>query len=150
MRVASNRNYTAWKGEIPVGSYYTVGLAGQEFLQALKDRGEILGSRCERCEQVYVPAPIFCERCFAELKKHEPVESEGEVVTFAICHRDIEGKHLDPPRVAAAVRLDGATSVLVHNGLGDPTKWKIGARAKVKLAANRRGSILDIEGFELV
>jgi uncharacterized OB-fold protein len=97
-----------------------------------------------------VPASIFCERCFAELTTHEPVQAEGEVVTFAICHRDLEGNPLDPPRVAAAVRLDGATSVLVHHGLGDPTKWTIGARAKVKLATNRSGSILDIEGFELV
>jgi uncharacterized OB-fold protein len=150
MRVASNRNFTAWEGKIPVGWRYTAGLAGQQFLEALKDKGEILGSRCARCEKVYVPASIFCERCFAELTTHEPVQAEGEVVTFAICHRDLEGKPLETPRVAAAVRLDGATSVLVHYGLGDPTKWSIGARARVKLASNRNGSILDIEGFELV
>ena len=57
---------------------------------------------------------------------------------------------LNPPRIAAAVRLDGATSVLIHDGLGEPSKWEIGARVKVKLTTNREGSILDIEGFELI
>jgi len=150
MRVPSNKNHTAWKGAIPVGSLYTAGLAGQMFLEALKEKGEILGSRCEKCDKVYVPAAIFCESCFSELKEHKPVKPEGEVVSFTVCHHDVDGNALTPPRIAAAVRLDGASSVLIHNGLGEPSKWKIGARAKVKLAAAREGSILDIEGFELI
>lgn len=150
MRVPSAQRWTAWRGNIPVESLYTAGLAGQEFLQALKDRGEILGSRCGKCAQVYVPASLFCERCFAELKERVRVGPEGEVVTFTVCHIDLEGRRLDKPQVAAAVRLDGATTVLVHRGLGDPAKWRIGGRARVKLAKDRRGSILDIEGFDVV
>jgi len=150
MRVPSNQNYTAWRGSIPVGSLYTVGLAGQMFLEALKEKGEILGSPCKKCDKVYVPTSIFCESCFAELKEHKPVKSEGKVVSFTLCHYDIDGNVLNPPRIAAAVRLDGATSVLIHDGLGEPSKWEIGARVKVKLATNREGSILDIEGFELI
>ena len=150
MKVSSNQNYTAWTGSIPVSSLYTAGLAGQVFLKALKEKGEILGSRCEKCDKVYVPAAIFCESCFAELKEHKPVKPEGEVISFTLCHHDVDGNALNPPRIAAAVRLDGATSVLIHNGLGEPSKWKIGARVKVKLAAAREGSILDIEGFELI
>jgi uncharacterized OB-fold protein len=150
MRVPASQNWTAWKGHIPVGSLYTAGIAGQAFLEALKGKGEILGSPCAKCNLVYVPATIFCERCFDELEERQPVGPEGEVVTFTLCHLDLEGNRLDPPQIATAVRLDGATSVLVHRGLGDPSAWRIGARAKVKLASQRKGSIRDIEGFELI
>ena len=149
MRVPADHEHSAWKGDLPFGSFYTVGLAGQTFFEALRDRGEILGSRCEKCQWVYVPAALFCERCFAELTDRTPVAHEGEVITFTLCHLDLDGQPLDPPQVAVALRLDGAQSVLVHRGLGDPFQWKIGARARVRLRDDRRGSILDIEGFEL-
>jgi uncharacterized OB-fold protein len=148
MRVPASQGWTAWRGKIPLTSLYTAGLAGQQFLEALKNKGEILGSPCKPCKQVYVPASLFCERCFAELKERVKVGPAGEVVTFTLCHVDLDGRRLEKPQAVVAVRLDGATSVLVHRGLGDPSKWKIGARAKVKLAAVRKGSILDIEGFE--
>ncbi len=150
MRTPANHDYIAWKGNLPFGSLYTAGLAGQAFFEALRDRGEILGARCEKCEWVYVPAALFCERCFAELRDHTPVGHEGEVISFTLCHLGLEGQPLDPPDVVALVRLDGAQSVLVHRGLGDPSRWKIGARAKVRLRDEREGSILDIEGFELI
>jgi len=133
-----------------VTSLYTAGLAGQKFLQSLKDKGVLLGSPCAACRQVYVPLSLFCERCFSELNETRPVGPGGEVVTFTLCQTDLEGRALPRPQIAAAVRLDGATTTLIHRGLGDPAQWKIGARARVKLAARRKGSILDIEGFELV
>ncbi len=148
MRVPANRGLSAWEGSIPVGSLYTAGLAGRRFLEALQDPGEVLGTRCRQCEKVYVPAALFCESCFQELTDYVPVGPEGDVVTFTVCHRDLDGSALDPPGVAVAVRLDGATSVLVHRGLGDPASWGMGARARVKLAEDMTGSILDIEGFE--
>lgn len=150
MRVPSSRESTAWRGNIPVGSLYTAGVAGQEFLQALKDRGEIQGTRCAQCNQVYVPSTLFCERCFAHLTEKIVVGPEGEVVTFTLCHKDLDGKALEPAQVVAAVRLNKATTVLVHRGLGDSKRWKIGAKVRVRLAKQRRGSILDIEGFEII
>lgn len=150
MRTPANENLMAMKGNLPFASLYTAGLAGQAFFEALRDRGEILGARCENCDWVYVPAPLFCERCFAELKEKKAVGLEGEVVSFTLCHRNVDGESLTPPDIAAIVRLDGAQSVLVHRGLGDPLAWKFGARVKVKLREKREGSILDIEGFELI
>lgn len=150
MRIPANHGRTAWTSNLPFASMYTAGLAGQAFFEALRDQGQILGSRCDKCQWVYVPAALFCERCFAELTDRIPVANEGEVVSLTLCHIDLEGQPLDPPDVVALVRLDGAQSVLVHRGLGDPSRWKIGARAKVRLRDDRKGSILDIEGFELV
>ena len=150
MRIPASHERTAWKGNLPFTSLDTAGLAGQAFFEALRDQGQILGSRCEKCQWTYVPASLFCERCFAELTDRSPVANEGEVISYTVCHIDLDGSPLDPPGVVALVRLDGVQSVLVHRGLGDPTTWKIGARARVRLCDDRKGSILDIEGFELI
>ena len=54
-------------GELPVAFHYTPGVGNTAFFEALRDRGVLLGSRCEACGVTYLPARIFCERCFAEL-----------------------------------------------------------------------------------
>ena len=148
MRVETTPGNWAWHGSIPVGSRYTAGLAGQEFLDTLRESGEIIASRCGACDRTYVPIALFCERCFAQLDDRVTVGPEGEVAAATVAHLDLEGATLSDPQVWAAVRLDGATSVLVHRGLGDPDGWSVGRRVRVKLAADRQGSILDIEGFE--
>jgi uncharacterized OB-fold protein len=146
MRVPAAGGWHAWEGKIPVGSRYTFGIAGQRFLEALVDDGEILASLCSRCDLAYVPMALFCERCFAELTETRAVGPVGEVVALTVAHQDLDGEPIEP-QVVAAVRLDGATSVLVHKGMG--RGWAIGARVRVVLAEDRTGSINDIAGFEV-
>ncbi|MDA2914760.1 zinc ribbon domain-containing protein [Acidobacteriia bacterium AH_259_A11_L15] len=67
MKTPKNTETRAWRGEIPLESLYTAGLGGEIFFRALKERGELVGTRCAPCKQVYVPARAFCERCFGEL-----------------------------------------------------------------------------------
>ena len=50
----------AWRGNLPVTSRYTYGMAGEKFFRAMKDDGKILGTYCPKCERTYVPASIFC------------------------------------------------------------------------------------------
>ena len=66
-RTSKPHEVRRWPGAIPVRHRYTPGVAGEVFFSALRDRGVLLGSRCERCRYVYVPARLFCERCFSEL-----------------------------------------------------------------------------------
>ena len=54
-------------GELPVSFRYTPGVANTTFFEALRDRGVLLGSRCPSCAVTYLPARLFCERCFSEL-----------------------------------------------------------------------------------
>jgi uncharacterized OB-fold protein len=143
-----------WRGEIPITSLYTAGTAGQAFFKALKERGEIVGARCEPCAQVYVPARRFCERCFAELTAEVTVKPEGIVKSFSYSYFDRDGKQLKEPAAAVLVQLAGATTVMLHRLL-DPRELSnisIGSRVKavLKPKARRTGSILDIEGFRLV
>ncbi|MDH3442864.1 MAG: Zn-ribbon domain-containing OB-fold protein [Deltaproteobacteria bacterium] len=145
---------TNWRGEIPIASSYTSGLGGQIFFKALKDNGELVGARCAPCKQVYVPARIFCERCFAELTDQVTVEPAGTLKSFSLCYVDHDGKRLKRPVAAALIQLEGATTVMLHRLLDvrDASSALIGRRVKavIKPKSRRTGSILDIEGFRLI
>jgi len=153
MKTPKNISAYAWPGEIPLESLYTAGLGGEMFFKALKERGEIVGTRCDPCKQVYVPARAFCERCFAELTAQVTVKPEGTLVSFTFSRYDRDAEPLEAPQALALVRLDGSTTVLLHYLLkaADPAKVRIGARVKAVLKPKnkRTGSILDIEGFAL-
>ncbi len=149
---ANNRR--AWAGEIPVSSNYTAGTGGQIFFHALKTHGKLIATRCGNCEQVYLPARSFCERCFAELTEQVEVKAAGRLVSFTICHVDLDGRPLRRPEAFALVRLEGATTVMLHRllGISDAEGIRIGSSVELVLKPekHRVGSILDIEGFRLV
>jgi hypothetical protein len=138
-----------WDGEFPVRHRYTPGVAGTAFFTALRDRGVLLGSRCEACSYTYVPARLFCERCFAELAADTEVGPGGELVSFTIGFVGLDGDPLEDPETIGLVRLDGADSVLVHRVLDADEPLEIGERLEVVLRpeGEREGTIVDIEGF---
>lgn len=138
-----------WDGEFPVRHRYTPGVAGTAFFTALRDRGVLLGSRCEACSYTYVPARLFCERCFAELAADAEVGPGGELVSFTIGFVGLEGEPLEDPETIGLVRLDGADSGLVHRVLDADEPLEIGERVEVVLRpeGEREGTILDIQGF---
>ena len=147
-------NIQRWRGEIPISSLYTAGVGGQIFFKALKERGELVGARCDSCNQVYVPARQFCERCFAELSAHVPLKGTGTLKSYTSCYVDHDGKPTARPKMWALVQLDGATTLFLHRLLeaNDAAQVRIGSKVEVviKPRTKRRGSILDIEGFRLV
>lgn len=142
-----------WEGDIPVRHRYTPGVAGEAFLRALRDRGAFLASRCESCRYTYVPARMFCERCFEELSPGVEVGPTGTLDSFTVGYVGVDGDPLDRPVVLGLVRLDGADSLFLHFLLDwDDRPLEIGQRveAVVRPRRERRGSILDIRGFRAV
>jgi uncharacterized OB-fold protein len=139
-----------WDGRIPVSHRYTPGVAGEVFFTALRDRGVLLGSRCGSCSYTYVPARLFCERCFAELSADVEVGPGGELASFTISYTGLEGDPLEQPVTIGLVRPDGADAALVHRVVetGDEP-LEIGQRMEIVLKPDgeRTGSIDDIEGF---
>jgi uncharacterized protein len=133
-------------GELPVTFHYTPGVGNTAFFEALRDRGVLLGSRCAACGVTYLPARIFCERCFAELAPDAECGPGGTLESFTTGDVGIDGEPLDEPVMIGLVKLDGADTVLLHRLLGD-TPWQIGARVEALVKSERVGSILDVEGF---
>src|SRR5918996_2981079 len=132
MPSAKNMERRVWQGEIPLTSLYTAGTGGQIFFRALKTQGKLIGTRCGPCQQVYVPARSFCERCFAELTEQVEVERTGRLVSYTICNIDHDGAPLERPQTLALVQLEGATTVIVHRLLNvtDPGQTKIGSKVE--------------------
>jgi uncharacterized OB-fold protein len=135
------------EGGLPVAFRYTPGVGNTAFLEALRDRGVFLGSRCADCGVTYLPARIFCERCLAKLTPDTECGPEGTLESWTVAHHDVDGNALDAPITYALVRLDGADTVLLHHLLAPAA---IGARVRAIVADDRAASIHDIEGFEPV
>ena len=133
-------------GGMPVAFHYTPGVGNTAFFEALRDRGALLGSRCEACSYTYLPARIFCERCFAELSADTECGPQGTLMSFTIGHVGIDGDALDAPTAIGLVQLDGADTVMMHRLVGDGA-WRIGDRVEAVVKSERIGSIEDIEGF---
>jgi uncharacterized OB-fold protein len=138
----------AWHGDLPVTSRYTFGVAGERFYRAIKDEGKILGTECKKCQRIYVPAALFCERCLRELDAWVDVGTSGEIYTYTLLYEDLDGKRLDQPEMIAFIRLgDGG---LVHRiGEIEPDQVEIGLQVEAvfKPETERRGSIEDISHF---
>lgn len=133
------------EGELPVGFRYTPGVANTAFFEALRDRGVLLGSRCGSCAVTYLPARLFCERCFAELTPDVECGPEGELISWTVGRVDIDDEPLDEPVTVGLVKLDGADTVLMH--LLQSDEPQIGMRVRAVVREDRAGSILDLAGF---
>jgi uncharacterized OB-fold protein len=134
------------QGELPVRFRYTPGVGATAFFEALRDRGVLLGSRCDHCGVTYLPARLFCERCFAELQADTECGPGGTLESFTVAHLGIDGETLPEPVTWATVRRDGADTVMVHRLL-DGTAPEIGMRVRAVVRDRRTASIGDLEGF---
>lgn len=150
-KVSDPKDVILREGKVPIRHRYTPGVAGEAFFKALKG-GTFVGSRCDSCEYTYVPARLFCERCFdGPLDADVKVGPRGTVESFTVGDRGLDGERYDEPRILALVRLDGADTVLVHY-LVDTEELAVGERVEpVFLPARQRtGSMLDLRGFRPV
>jgi uncharacterized OB-fold protein len=148
-RITRPEDFKYVDGDFPVGYVYTAGTALDPFFKSIKDKGKFIGSRCNNCEITYVPPTMFCERCFERLDKSVNVENTGFVESFTISYLDVDGNRLKKPEVWGLIRLNGASTTLLHRLLVEPDEVWLGmsVAAKFKPKGKRVGGIEDIEGF---
>ncbi|MBI2845777.1 MAG: Zn-ribbon domain-containing OB-fold protein [Chloroflexi bacterium] len=149
-RIQKLEEARAWQGKIPIENQYTAGIAGEKFLRTLQDKGMLLAARCPEDEIVYLPAPLYCERCFRPLQEEKELAPRGELLTFTILHRDLDGQSLAEPQVLGFIKIAGSDGGLLHY-LGEikAEEIKIGMAMQAVLLPKeeRQGSILDIRYF---
>ncbi len=152
-RITNPADAKVWYDNMPLESLYTVGIAGEKFFRAIKDRGVILGTSCPVCNLVYVPPVSYCERCFAELEEWVEVGAQGTVHTYTVLAVSLEDRPLEEPEILAVINIDGVHGGLVH-GLGeikaDEVEIGMAVKAVFKAQEEREGSILDIRYFKPV
>ena len=129
------------KGTVQMPFGYAAGNAGSRFLSALRDSGKIIASRCGTCGIVYCPARSFCPRCGGAIEDYVEVRPYGTLTSWT----EIPGRGF-----FGLVKLDGADMSLLHRIIAPQRPPHLGARVVCRVAFERTGSILDMEGFELL
>lgn len=150
-KINKNIDMTSWKGKIPLNYIYTVGIAGERFFREIKDSAKFVGTKCDKCNVIYVPPKIYCERCFSRLENYTDVGTKGTVHTFTICYENVDGTKKEEPTIIAMVKIDGTDGGLIHwLGEIDSKDVEIGmtVEAIFKTKEEREGSILDIKYFK--
>ena len=150
-KLTDPNDVTIIEGRVPIRHRYTPGVAGEAFFRALKEKGKFLASRCERDGITYVPARLFCERCFdGPLEPDVEVGPQGTVESFTVGYVGLEGERLPEPQTLGLIRLDGADTVLVHFLLDEHPMIGQPVEPVLLPARQRTGSILDLRGFRPV
>lgn len=153
-RITQNTDNIYWEsGEeyFPVKNRYTAGVAGQRFLEEIKENARIYGSKCSNCQLIHVPPKMYCERCFAELKEWVDVGIKGSVYTYTVAHVEKDGSEKTNPTLVAAVKIaDGFIMHRLENCKPEDVEIGMEVQANFKPKGERTGSIMDISGFELV
>jgi uncharacterized OB-fold protein len=149
-----------WYGELSAApsephlyGQYTYGIAGERFFREIKDNARLMGTKCEKCELLYLPPRIYCERCFSELVEWLRIPKRGVIHTFTISYVDLDGNRLEKPIIVALVKFEGVYGGLVHRLAEiEPEEVGIGMPVEIvfRLKAKRIGSILDIDCFRPV
>ncbi len=137
-------------GEPLLYGLYTHGIAGERFFREIKDNGKFVGTRCPKCNLIYLPPRIYCERCFNGLEEWVEIPNRGIVYTFTAAYVDLDDNRLEKPVIIALIRFDGIHGGLIHKlGEVEPGKVNFGMKVEAvfKEKEKREGNILDIEYF---
>ncbi len=150
-KITNPFNIGHWLGDMEADYIYTLGKAGERFFKEIKENGRIMGAKCQRCNIVFVPARMYCEKCFERLERWVDVGKKGVIHTFTVATIDVNGGKLEKPAIYALVKFKGTCGGLVHKiGETEPEKVKIGmnVEAVLKPALERKASINDIKHFK--
>lgn len=137
--VAASRSLSTLSTAIVMPYTLTAGRATGTFLAELAQK-QILGSKCDTCSTVRVPAQDYCGDCGSETPELLRVPDQGELVAWTLTDQGVIG----------LILLDGTDIPLVHQILdAEPDSLEIGARVTARWAEERTGHILDLAGFVL-
>jgi hypothetical protein len=86
---------------------YTAGLAQSRYLKGVS-AGKILGMRCPKCKQVYVPARGSCPTDGVATTEEVELSNSGTVTTYCVVNVPFQGQSIEIPYICAQILLDGA------------------------------------------
>jgi len=143
------------RGTITLPYQWALGPTNTRFFEEFQNK-RIMGTRCEQCARVLVPARSFCSRCFRDMDEWVQVKDEGTLRTWVLINFPYEGQPKEPPYIIGLIQLDGADNGFSHfiGSLENyrieylKEKIRIGMRVKAVWKEKREGTIFDIEYFK--
>lgn len=137
-----------YESRIKVPYTWSVGETGSRFLIELRDHKKFFGTKCSKCNMVYIPPRRDCGRCFSQNLEWVGVSAQGALITYTIVHYENPAMPIKPPFAYGIILLDGASTGLVHFlGEVDFEKIKTGMRVEAVFKDERVGDIMDISYF---
>lgn len=138
------------KGQIAVPYTWSAGETGSRFLISLRDDQKIIGTKCSKCGTVYLPGRKNCGRCFIDMDEWVEIADEGVIQAYTIVHYNHAVQPAEVPFAYALIKLEGADVGFLHLIRKGLNRLKNGLKVKAIFKAERTGSILDIDSFELI
>jgi uncharacterized OB-fold protein len=137
-----------YESRIKVPYTWSVGEVGSRFLIELRDHKKIYGTRCPKCDRVYLPPKKTCGQCFSNLHEWVEVGPQGTLITYTLVHYESPVMPMKPPFAYGIILLDKANTGLVHL-LGELNFDEIqsGVRVEAVFKDERTGDIMDIRYF---
>ncbi len=134
---------------------YAAGAHAARFLAELRDHGRLLAVRCGGCQRVYLPPRPVCGICYLPATEWVEVGPGGVIVGCTVVDLPfidpLTGEQRPVPYGFAIIRLDGATTAIYHFlEETDPKKMGVGMRVRPVFRTERKGSLLDIQHFQIV
>jgi hypothetical protein len=127
---------------------YSAGPVASRFLTGLRDEKKIYALKCGSCGKVYIPPRPFCASCCCDVSEWVEVGPLGTLVNFTVVHYAEPVHPTRAPFVIGIIKFDGADTGLVHVVRAPEQALQIGLRLRPVFAKDRKGHILDLEGFE--
>ncbi len=117
------------------------------YAQGLKDK-KILGTRCPKCQRVFVPPTYICGRCLVEIKDWVELKGEAELIAYTVAYSAITGEELKEPNIIGMIKFEGADSwSLAQIKEIKPEEVRIGIKLKPVWKEERKGQLGDIKYF---
>ncbi len=137
-----------YESRIKVPYTWSVGEVGSRFLTELRDHKKIYGTRCPKCNTVYLPPKKTCGKCFLNLQEWLEVGPQGTLVTYTVVHYETPVMSRKPPFAYGIILLDKANTGLLHLlGEVDIGEIKSGIRVEAVFKDERTADIMDIQYF---
>ncbi|PKN33306.1 MAG: hypothetical protein CVU61_13900 [Deltaproteobacteria bacterium HGW-Deltaproteobacteria-19] len=148
------KEYRTIRNDVALPYQWALGRTWTRFFDGLKEE-RILGTKCDRCGKVYVPARSFCPVCFTDLMEWVDVKPRGRLVSWTVVNTSYHGQVKEPPYIVALIRLDGADCDFHHfidgfniTDAGErKRKLRAGAKVKAVWSPSKNADIRDIAWF---
>jgi hypothetical protein len=115
---------------------------------------KIVGTKCPKCQTVYVPPRSLCGCCWTPLSKWVELKDQGELVNYTVAHVDHRGNDLSAPKILGMVKLQGggqkSTPIFGEIKGVALDQVKVGMKLAAVWAAEPQGELTDLSHFQPV
>jgi len=141
------------KGLVRAEFNFWVGLYMDKFYDALKEQ-KIIGNKCPKCEDVFVPPRKICGKCNETIPLEEnwvDLPSFGKLINWTATPYKVSdrgSRKVKKPTAIGMVQIDGSNTAIVYRLLKmELDDIKTGMKVAIEWNAKSKGDPGDIKGF---